>query len=164
MGLSGPAMVPFMFFNKQASNCHQVVGKNGSPHKKLKMLMTFSETALHTAATKKNGNASFNPSTESLSIFEVRTFFIGFLGRLFLAATLRNTYKLDSGILALPDVFCTEKSSISTVNSRGITESFLVTFKGKSHMGFICRVAIEYAILSDQPAGTFGKKDLVTEL
>ena len=163
MELSCPAPATFLFFNQKTGNRHKIVCQNGSPYEKLEILTTFSKTAFHTAAAKKNRDTSFNTSAESLSIFEFWTFLISLLGWLPLAATLWNTNKLNTCFLALLNVTGTEKSSIGTINSRGVTEGFLMTFKGKCHMGFIRRIAIEHTILGDQASGTFSNKDFVTE-
>ncbi|MFH0876961.1 MAG: hypothetical protein V1863_01880 [Candidatus Omnitrophota bacterium] len=163
MSLSSPAAVSFLFFNKQTCNCHKIVGKDGGSYEEFKMLTTLGKTALHAAPAEKNGDMSFNTGAETLSIFEGRAFFIGFLGRFLLASTLRDAYKLDTGVLALPDVICTEKSSIGTVDAGCIAKGFLVTFKRRWHVGFIRGITIEHTILSDQAVGTFGNEDFVAE-
>jgi len=163
MSLSSPAAVSFLFFNKQTCNCHKVVCKDSGAHQEFKSLTTFSKAAFHAATAEKNGDTPLYAGAEALSIFEGWTFLIGLLGRSFLASSLRDAYKLDSGVFALPDVICTEKPSIGTVDAGGIAEGLLVTFKRRWYVGFICGIAVEHAILSDQAVGAFGYEDFVAE-
>jgi hypothetical protein len=163
MNLGSPSVTSFLCLHQQTCNCHKVVCKHGCSDQQFEPLATLGETAFHATTTEENRDATLDASAETLSVLEGWTFLIGFLGQLFPASPLRNAHKIDTGVFALLDIVLAEKPSIGTVGLWGIAKCLLVTLKRRLYLRVIGGIPIEYAILSDQAAGTFSDEDFVPE-
>jgi len=113
-GLCGASTSVFLLFDKKSCDGHEIIRKHCRSHQEFKPLTTLSQATIHATPAEENGDPTFNTGTETLTILEGWTFFVGLLGLRFLPAALRDAHKLDTSFRAMFDILFAEKSSIGS--------------------------------------------------
>ena len=154
----------FFLLVQPVSDDHEIVGKHSCTNEQLEPLTSLGETALHSTASKEHRDAALDACPEALSFLEPRALFERFALRGPFPTSLRNADELHSGILACFDVLVAEKASVRTVPIGSQTEGFFMTLQRRCDVDVIGGITLKEAVLSNQTAGTFSEKDLVTKL
>src|SRR6185295_19804074 len=109
------------------------------------------------------GDGAFNAGSEALCLLESRRLLGGGAFRSFLASSLRNARRGDTGVAADLLIGGIVEAAIGSIDFRSGTEHVLVIVQRSGHMVFIGWVPVQDAILRDQSVSALGEEDFMTE-
>ena len=123
----------------------------------------MSQTASHPASAEKHGDGAFDSSTEALGLLESRSLLGGYACWSFLAASLRNARRGNTGVKADLLIGRIVKAAIRGIGFRSGAEHAPVVVQRRGNMFFIGGVPLQDAILRDQTMRTLSEEDFMTE-
>src|SRR5258707_11410349 len=81
---------------QQRGDVHEIVREHGRGDQQFEALVALGKAALHATTSEQNRDASLDAGAKALACLELRTPFICFTFRRFLAAALRNAHHRDA--------------------------------------------------------------------